>query len=409
VGDRTTIRQRALLLSLALSLCSCGLLIDLDELQKAGCVSKCVAGSGGSPGDPLAPTAGDMTGVMTTGGTATSVDASGTGGAVGMVGTGDGDGTAPGNGTAATSGAAQGGSSPNLAGASGGGAMPAGTGGLAGGGGANVPACPGGPEPPLTWQEHWLDHSELLARVHYDDCIALYFDDEVDPDAKDWLVSFLDRSWSYSLATYGAIGPERIYVVVHQGSHYGGHTPPFIEASHDRHATIDMGAIAWIDGSYELPATLLGSLVDTEGARTKFGAPGRARYGLQGFVSIYKYDLYSGLGLDEAAIVAKLVYDAIASGQPSPDSHWFRDWFYPIWRDHGHAQLFAKYLALLQAYYPAGADMWMPTMTYGEYFHFMSGAAGTDLTPLAKEGFELPPGFEAELARAKQAYPDIRY
>jgi hypothetical protein len=406
VGDRTTIRQRALLLSLALSLCSCGLLIDLDELQKAGCVSKCVAGSGGSPGDARAPTAGEMTGAMTTGGTTTSGDASGTGGAIGIVGTGEG--TSPDNGTAATSGTAQGGASPNVAGASGGGAVPAGTGGL-GGGAANVPVCPGGPEPPLTWQEHWLDHSELLDRVHYDDCIALYFDQEVDPEAKDWLVSFLDRSWSYSLAAYGAMGPERIYVVVHQGSHYGGHTATFIEASHDRHATIDMGAIAWIDGSYELPATLLGSLVDTEGARTKFGAPGRARYGLQGFVSIYKYDLYSGLGLDEAAAVAKLVYDAIASGQPSSDSHWFRDWFYPIWRDHGHAQVFAQYLALLQAYYPAGADMWMPTMTYGEYFHFMSGAAGTDLTPLAKEHFELPPGFEAELARAKQAYPDIKY
>jgi hypothetical protein len=68
-----------------------------------------------------------------------------------------------------------------------------------------------------------------------------------------------------------------------------------------------------------------------------------------------------------------------------------------------------KYLSLLQKYYPAGADTWMPTMNYGQYFHFMSGAAGVDLEPLAREAFQFRPEFEAELASAKKDFPEIKY
>jgi hypothetical protein len=79
------------------------------------------------------------------------------------------------------------------------------------------------------------------------------------------------------------------------------------------------------------------------------------------------------------------------------------------WKDHGHAQVFASYESLLQKYYPAGADMWMPTMNYGQYFHFMSGAAGVDLVPLAREAFAWHADFDDEIAAAKTDFPDIKY
>jgi hypothetical protein len=80
-----------------------------------------------------------------------------------------------------------------------------------------------------------------------------------------------------------------------------------------------------------------------------------------------------------------------------------------VWRDHGNAKVFVNYMTLLQQYYPAGADMWMPTMNYGQYFHFMSGAAGVDLVPLARKAFQWHPDFDDEISAAKADFPDIKY
>jgi hypothetical protein len=268
--------------------------------------------------------------------------------------------------------------------------------------------CPGGPEPATTWKEHWGDHTELLRRVHYDDCIALYVDGGVDPSTLDWLVSFLNRSWEYSLATYGQMGNERLYVVVHQGQHEGGHVATFIQTSHDGHATIDMGASTWSEGDLDLPARLLGFLVDAQGAHTKFGAPKAWHYEL-GFALIYQYDLYLALGLDAAATEAQLVFDEYQNSAPSPGVHWFRDWFHPLWRDYGRAQLFVRYLSLLEQYYPASDDMWMLPMSYGQYLHFMSGAAGVDLAPVARSASIWRADFDAQIAIAKLQFPEITY
>jgi hypothetical protein len=296
-----------------------------------------------------------------------------------------------------------------MTGGSSGAAGTSGGSGGAGGEAATVAVCPGGPEPPLSWTEHWYDHNQKLKRVHYDDCIALYFDPDVAPEAQDFLVPFLDDAWTYSLATYGKMGNERIYVVVHQGRHWGGHSSTFIEASHDNHAVIDMGTDVWTDGDFDLPAHLLAFLVDSEGAHSKFGAPMAERYGNEGFPLIYKYDLYLALGLTSTADDARAAFELIYNDDPYPDTYWFSDWFFPVWHDHGHAQVFANYNKLLQKYYPAGADMWMPTMSYGQYFHFMSGAAGVDLAPLARQAFVWHPDFDDEIAAAKVDFPNIKY
>lgn len=388
---RRTRLLRALSLVTPLAFLACSTLIGLGDLQKADCVVGC--GGGGSAGTSasggLAPSGGSLfymagttssAGTVTSGGTAGSgVAGTSSGGVSGSLGTG---GTLPGGGLDA---------------------------GGAGGEAPGLELCPGGPEPAPTWKEHWYEHTQPLTRVYYDDCIAMYFDPDVDPAAKDWLVTFLDRSWSYSLATYGKMGNERIYVVVHQGRFFGGHSSTFVEASHDGHATIDMGLDVWTDGSYDLPAHLLGFLVDTEGAHTKFGAPKSEHYGNEGFPLLYKYDLYQALGLSDVAAQALSDFSNISNSQPYPNTFWFRDWFYPIWRDYGGAKTFANYETLLQKYYPAGADLWMPTMNYGQYFHFMSGAAGTDLVPLAKKAFMWHPDFDDEIATAKVDFPDIKY
>ena len=380
---------RGLLLTAPLWLLACSSLIGLGELQKADCVDDCdAAGTAGSaPGG---------TGTDSAGSSATSAHG-------GMPGLGGKAGASSGGnfgGVASVAGANTAGTAPSVAGGESGGSA---------GGPPAVEVCPGGPEPDATWTEHWFDHNQKLSRVYYDDCIALYFDADTDMAAKDWLIPFLDNAWAYSLKTYGKLGNERIYVVVHQGRHFGGHSSTFVEASHDSHAVIDMGANDWLPGEYDVPAHLLSFLVDTEGAHSKFGAPKSNDYDNEGFPLIYKYDLYAALGLTSEAKTALSDFNAISNDQPYADTYWFRDWFYPVWRDHGHAAVFANYQTLLEKYFPAGADLWMPDMNYGQYFHFMSGAAGVDLVPLAREAFEWHPDFDDELAAAKVAFPDIKY
>ena len=379
---------RPLALAMPLGLLACGSLIGLSELEKVDCAVNCDearAGSGaGGTGTGSGP------GVAGAGSSASGASNTTHGGVAGMAA----------GGTAVSAGSPNGGS---------GGSASGGTAGSGGGSGPGPTACPGGPEPPLAWTEHWFEHSEKLTRVHYDDCIAVYFDGDTSMAAKDWLVPFLNKAWTYSLATYGQMGTERIYVVVHQGKYQGGHSSTFIEASHDNRAVIDMGADEWIDGEYDLPAHLLSFLVDSQGAHTKFGAPMGGDYDNAGFPLIYKYDLYLALGLDSVAADAFSDFNAIKNGNPYDDTFWFRDWFYPVWRDHGHAKLFANYESLLEKYFPAGADHWMPDMNYGQYFHFMSGAAGVDLVPAARQAFVWHPDFDDEVAAAKVDFPDIEY
>ncbi|HEX2869941.1 MAG TPA: hypothetical protein VHP33_01770 [Polyangiaceae bacterium] len=378
---------RALSLAAPLGLLACGSLIGLGELEKVDCAVSCDEARAGS----------------VSGGTGTSPGAAGTTPSSSGVGNSSQGGVA---------GASAGGTTAGVAGSLNGGSAGSTSGGTSGSGGGSGPGssvCPGGPEPAPTWTEHWFEHDQKLTRVHYDDCVVVYFDGDTSLGTKDWLVPFLNKAWSYSLATYGQMGNERIYVVVHQGRYQGGHSSTFIEASHDNHAVIDMGADEWTPGDYDLPAHLLSFLVDTQGAHTKFGAPMGGDYDNVGFPLIYKYDLYLALGLDAVAADAFIDFNALKNGNPYANTFWFRDWFYPVWRDHGHAKLFANYETLLEKYFPASADHWMPEMSYGQYFHFMSGAAGVDLVPEARKAFVWHPDFDDEVAAAKADFPDIKY
>jgi hypothetical protein len=389
LGWAPRLTQRALSLAASLSLAACGTLIGLGDLEKADCVGNCSAN--------IAGTAGVSAGGIASGGTFVYVS-----GSVGMSEGGKAGASVATGGTmtSGTAGSPNGGSAVSLGGTDSGGG---------GGEGPSLGVCPGGPEPAVNWTEHWFEHTQKLKRAYYDDCIALYFDADVTPTVQAWMVPFLDKAWTYSLSTYGKMGSERIYVVMHQGRYLGGHSATFTEDSHDNHAVIDMGLNTWVDGEWDLPAHLLSFLVDTEGSHTKFGAPKSEHYANQGFPLIYKYDLYLALGLDATAASALSSFSAISNSEPFAKTYWFRDWFYPAWRDHGHAQLFANYQTLLEKYYPVDADNWMPTMNYGQYFHFMSGAAGVDLVPLARTAFQWHPDFDDEIAAAKVDFPDIKY
>jgi len=269
-------------------------------------------------------------------------------------------------------------------------------------------ACPGGPVPVASWKEHWFEHNQDLTRIYYDDCAVIYFDPDVNPAASAWLAPFVSNAWKYSVKTYGYLGPERVYAVFHQGHYGGGHMAMFYEDSHDFHSIEDMAANDWTQNYTDQVMILLGHIVERSAAHTKFGSPASAVWLNTPWSEFFEYDTLVGLGLNDQAAAAYNKYTKVALSFPRADSYWFRDWFYPLWRDHGHAQVMADFYALLEKYYPA-TDGQMPAMNWGEYIHFQSGSAHTNLKPLATAAFGWTPEWQDQFVQAEIAYPNITY
>ena len=357
--------------ALTLSAYGCGSLLGLGSLEKVDCLDDC----GGTP-----------------------LDASGSGGS------GAGQAEVGGDGPQA--------GGPPIAGGSGGeagahtSATDAGAAGAAGE--PNVAACPGGPTPVEAWKEHWFEHVQDLTRVYYDDCAAVYFDPDVNPLAVSWLAPFVSNAWKYSVNTYGYLGPERVYAVFHQGRYSGSHLAMFYEGSHDFHSLEDMGATDWTQNYTDIVVVALGHIVERAAAHTKLGSPASAVWFNTPWSELYEYDLLLGLGLNDQAAAAYNKYTKVALTFPRANSFWFRDWFYPLWRDHGHAQVMREFYELLEKDYPV-TDGQMPPMNWGEYIHFQSGAAHTSLKPLATAAFGWTSEWQDQFVQAQIAYPKITY
>ncbi len=379
---------RALLLvsGVSLSAFGCSSLIGLGSLDRVACLDEC-GGSAGTLG-----TAGN--GVTSTDGGAP--DSGGFGGTAQALGGSLNDGGPLASAGTTTFSADGGGAGEPIA--------------QAGAGGAPVTKsiCPGGVEPVLTWQEHWFEHNQLLKRVSFDECSAIYFDNNMDPGAAAWLSPFVSNAWAYSVKTYGYLGPERVYAVFHQGTYAGGHVALFNDTSHDFHNVEDAGATDWTQNYQDLTLALLSFIVEGTGAHTKFGSPAFPIWQNGPWPQFYEYDLYVGLGANDQAAAALNKFNKSTFSYPRAGTYWFRDWFYPLWRDHGHAQVMANFYNLLEKYFPATNGN-MGDMNWGEFIHFMSGAAHTNLKPLATTAFGWPAEWDQQFIQAETDYPDITY
>ena len=267
--------------------------------------------------------------------------------------------------------------------------------------------------PPTTWQEHWFEHNQNVRLVAYNDTVALYFDDAVNTDAGKWMLPFLTHLWRYAQRTYGNSGNrmgERLYSISHQGRYLGGHPSTVYDSSHDFRNVIDVGAQSWDSPQYGVLTHETGHIVEFIAAG-KHGSPAFALWQDSKWMEFYIYDAYVALGMTDAARSAfdTLIADSHVDDFPVANTHWFRDWFYPLWRDDGHAQVMVNFFGLLGQYFPANGADFARDLNRGEFIHFMSGAAGTDLRPLAAKAFGWPADWEAQYQQAKLTFPQIKY
>lgn len=273
--------------------------------------------------------------------------------------------------------------------------------------------------PPQTWKEHWFEHDRLMKRVASNEEVAVYFDEDVPAQSADWLVPFLTKLWRYTKAAYGPfpageLGGGRLFALFHQVRYGGGHLATYFDASHDFRNVSDCGPGPWERPQYDMASHEVAHIV--EGAsRGVHGSPAWEIWRDSKWAEFYQYDVYVALGMDAEA---KRVYEKFTNTSddfPRPGTRWFRDWFFPLWRDHGRARVMARFFELASHHYPKAPEndgrnvTYTRRMNWGEYIHFMSGAAGKDLRPLAKTAFGWPPEWEAQHRKARVEFRDVRY
>jgi hypothetical protein len=268
--------------------------------------------------------------------------------------------------------------------------------------------------PPNHWVEHWFEHNQNLTRVFADSDVAIYFDKDVIKTIT-WPNQFLGDVWRYTKRVYGDFGPENnLYAIFHSGKYSGGHPATYFDAHHDNRNVIDCGSNsldAWTSGQgndLDLPTHEVAHVV--EGAAK--GVKNSPQFGIWGdskWAEIFNYDVYLGLG---RTADATRWYNMMINGRdnfPRANTAWFKDWFYPIYTQYGRSAVLNNYFTLLAQHFPKNGNQYSRNMNWGEFIHFWSGAAKTNLKDLATNAFGWTNEWNTLFNQARVDFPNIIY
>ncbi len=269
--------------------------------------------------------------------------------------------------------------------------------------------------PQKTWQEHWWEHDLLVSRVFYDENVAFYYDQHMDTTVT-WPFKAMSDTWAYVKKTYGNMGTDpRLYVVFHKVVNNklgGGHPSPYFDASHDYHNTLDCGLGNWASPHGEqigMPIHEIGHIVTSATHNTK-GSPSDVLWGDSKFMEIFNYDVLMNIGMADEAQKVYVQMQTQHDNFPVAGTQWFRNWFYPIYKDHGKAAVLNKYFVVLAANFPKDSDhRFTRDLNWGEFVHFWSGAAGVNLKAQATLAFGWPEDWETQFRAAQKEFPKVKY
>lgn len=268
--------------------------------------------------------------------------------------------------------------------------------------------------PPESWKEHWFDHNQVLKLVYHNDDLAVYFDDDVDPSV-DWPNTYLSQVWSYVKSVYGDFGEDpKLYAIFHTDKYSGGHPGLYLDQNHDYRNVVDCGPYDWKEMKPEAGLNMviheIGHIVEgaTNGIKHN---PAWNIWKDSKWAEIFIYDVYKNTGQEA---FAKQLYDELMNQYddfPTKNTQWFKNWFYPIYSDYGESEVLKGFYDLLALHFPKNnaGDAFSRRMNMGEFVHFWSGAAGSDLQPLAKEAFGWTTQWEEQLLKAKNDFNALPY
>ncbi len=253
-----------------------------------------------------------------------------------------------------------------------------------------------------------------------------------------WLSPFITDIWRYFKLGYGSCAVSRtLPAPIGPGCEWFGAPKPLIAFLHRDTApntndyalrfdelsgfrnTIDIGSQDWSAGNGLLRDQIvhLACFQVEVGSQGVLGSPAYTVWGNSKWAEFCKYDFYARTG--RTADAQRVFNESFKNRDNLPPGAanvaWFRDWLFPLWRDNGsNPDVMERFFGLLSTYFPkrpknGGRNMiYSRGMTTGEYVHFMSGAAGLDLSARAASAFNT--GFNrAEFEKAKADFPNITY
>lgn len=262
--------------------------------------------------------------------------------------------------------------------------------------------------PPRNITESWNGHSDLVYRQYFDDNVSVYYDNSV-PRPLEWPYEFLSKTWQNVKGTYGNFGNDnRLYAVLHHASPttYAGTT--FNSQSGNR-SLFDIGFDGYEMTSANTDNMLLAVSKIVETSSNGFsGSAAKAVWG-DTFSQIFLYDAYASQQKQADAGRILSMNNTKTANFPRANTYWFRDWYYPIYNEHGGSESLGDFFKLIAQYYPTTGNSYSRDMNMGEFVHFFSGATGDDLQPLAEVAFGWSEEWQDQLLNARADFPLLNY
>lgn len=267
--------------------------------------------------------------------------------------------------------------------------------------------------PPPSWQEHWFEHNQNVQRIFKDNDVAIYYDNDMCSTIS-WPFQYLGNVWRYTKKVYGSFGQENVlYAIFHAGKYGGGHPSTYFDSSHDYRNVIDCGTgnPAWTSGQgndLDIVTHEVAHIVESA-SKNIHGSPAFGIWGDSKWAEIFIYDVYLGLG---KTADAQRWYNGCINTRdsyPRQNTAWFKDWFYPIYNNYGKSAVLNNYFVLLSQYFPKNGQDYARVINWGEFIHFWSGAAKTNLQQQATLAFGWTTEYDTQFKEAKKNFPNIIY
>lgn len=272
--------------------------------------------------------------------------------------------------------------------------------------------------------EKWSGHGQIMTKVAEGYEIVIYYSDEIIRTGLRSHSEYLRRLWKHVRATYGEFGPEnsRLYAFFHArvptSLYLYNSIQSYFDIQGECRNIIDFVGkeeTAWsrsLNGTEDLDVVTheVAHIVEWS-AKGIHGSPSYQVWGDSAWAEIFTFDVYYSLGLRKEA---ERWYSKMLSSKydfPKHETYWFRDWFFPIYKCCGGSQLLNKYFEKLSQHFPRKESGWeyARDINLGEFVHFFSGAASTDLKPYAVKAFSWDTKAERELLEARKSFPEIWY
>jgi hypothetical protein len=273
--------------------------------------------------------------------------------------------------------------------------------------------------PPKNKKENWLGRDNLMTRTFYDDQIAVYAAEDADTTIKWWRPT-INKVWKYTKDNYGYFGDyQRLNIAVHgteyiPGGYFMGQPVSYLDPATGKQNVIEIDAANWNDPIMIAVMTHeIGHIVEGASDRVQ-GSPSFNTWGDSKWQDIFIYDVFLGLKMTKEADAWYDQYQQDVVKYPRPGTQWFKNWWVPIYTQYGKTALLVKYFKLLADNFPKeknanGSDEFTRSMNMGEFIHFWSGAAGTNLKQQATIAFGWSMEWEQQLKNAQEDFPNVKY